>query len=36
LKDETHAAAITEVPIPSDTIHADFDTPESLSTLKSR
>ena len=30
---ETHAAAITEVPVSSDTIHADFDTPESLERL---
>jgi CTP:molybdopterin cytidylyltransferase MocA len=32
---DTHADAITEVPVGTDTIHADFDTPESLEGLKS-
>jgi molybdenum cofactor cytidylyltransferase len=31
---ETHAEAITEVPVGTDTIFADFDTPETLATLK--
>ncbi|MFW6076828.1 MAG: NTP transferase domain-containing protein [Hyphomicrobiales bacterium] len=32
---DTHAVAVTEVPVGSDTIFADFDTPEALAGLKS-
>jgi molybdenum cofactor cytidylyltransferase len=32
---ETHADAIAEVPVNSDTIFADFDTPEALADLDS-
>jgi molybdenum cofactor cytidylyltransferase len=32
---DTHAEAIAEVPVGSDTIFADFDTPEALAEIKS-